>query len=216
MLELRGLGVNYGAVRALDDASLRVAKGGVVLLRGHHGAGKSSLLKAAIGAVACVGEVSVDGRIMHRRTPHTMAGKGVVLVPEGRNIFARLTTRENLLFGAVVTGGRLRLPGRSALDEVLSLFPELERRLDAPAYGLSGGQAQMLAFARGLMAKPAYLLLDEPTLGLASAMAAKVIGKIGELKRRRIGVLMVEQNHGVAEGVADEVLGMENSRIVSG
>ncbi len=209
MFEIRGLSVDYGAVRALRDASLRVSRGDVVLLRGHHGAGKSSLLKAIIGAVPCYGEVLIDGAPARHRTPHEMAGRGVVLVPEGRNIFARLLVRENLQFGAAVAGVE------SGLEEVLALFPELEPLLNLPAYHLSGGQAQMLAFARGLMAKPAWLLLDEPTLGLATGPAARVVGKISQLKSLRIGVLMVEQNHGIAEEIADNVLEMENSRIIS-
>ena len=208
VLEVHGLSVDYGAVHALRGANVSVPKGGVVLLRGHHGAGKSSLLKGIIGAVPTRGEVRIDGVPVRHRTPHEMADKGVVLVPEGRNIFARLSARENLQFGAAVAGVK------SGFDEVVALFPELEPLLDLPAYGLSGGQAQMLAFARGLMARPAYLLLDEPTLGLAAGPAATVVTKINQLKTRRIGVLMVEQNHGIAEEIADNVLEMENSRII--
>ncbi len=215
MLEVHGLNVTYGAVRALQNASVGVAKGGIVLLRGHHGAGKSSLLKAVIGAVQSRGVVRLDGLPVRNRTPHRMANKGVVLVPEGRNLFARLSTRENLQFGAAVTHARLGFgPGsESGLDEALSLFPELKPLLDLPAYALSGGQAQMLAFARGLMANPGYLLLDEPTLGLAADPAARVVGQIHQLKTRGIGVLMVEQNHGIAEEIADNILEIENGKI---
>ncbi len=210
MLEAANLSVNYGAVRALQNAGVSVPKGGAVLLRGHHGAGKSSLLKAIIGAVHSDGEVRIDGLLQprHKRKPHQMASNGVVLVPEGRNIFARLSTRDNLEFGAAVAGVK------SGLDEVVAVFPELERLLELPAYALSGGQAQMLAFARGLMANPGYLLLDEPTLGLAAGPAARVVRQISQLKARRIGVLMVEQNHGIAEEIADTVLDIKNGRIV--
>ena len=210
MLEAVNLSVNYGAVRALQNAGVSVPKGGAVLLRGHHGAGKSSLLKAIIGAVQSDGEVRIDGLLQPRRKrrPHQMANNGVVLVPEGRNIFARLSTRDNLEFGAAVAGVK------SGIDEVVAVFPELERLLELPAYTLSGGQAQMLAFARGLMANPGYLLLDEPTLGLAAGPAARVVRQISQLKARRIGVLMVEQNHGIAEEIADTVLDIKNGRIV--
>ena len=210
MLEAANLSVNYGAVRALQNAGVSVPKGGAVLLRGHHGAGKSSLLKAIIGAVQSDGEVRIDGLLQPRRKrkPHQMANNGVVLVPEGRNIFARLSTRDNLEFGAAVAGVK------SGLDEVVAVFPELERLLELPAYALSGGQAQMLAFARGLMANPGYLLLDEPTLGLADGPAVRVVRQISRLKARRIGVLMVEQNHGIAEEIADTVLDIKNGKIV--
>ncbi len=197
----------YGAVRAIQDANIGVARGEVVLLRGHHGAGKSTLLKAIVGALDAHGEVRIDGLPSGRRKPHQMVGKGVVLVPEGGHLFARLSTRENLEFGAAVARTECDLAA------ALAVFPELQRLLDLPAYSLSGGQAQMLAFARGLMANPDYLLLDEPTLGLAADPAARVVRQISQLKTRRIGVLMVAQDHGIAEQIADQVLEIENGRI---
>lgn len=207
MLELEDISVRYGSVHAVNRASISVEPGGLAILDGHHGAGKSSLLKAIVGAVQSDGKLILDGVVEDRRTPAMMLRRGVVLVPEGRHLFASLTTRENLEFGSAVSG----VSGQ--LDRVMALFPELVSLLDSPAYSLSGGQTQMLAFGRGVMASPRYLLLDEPILGLSSGPSERVWEGIASLRREGVGVI-VSGHHNVPGYInSDQIFSMVNGQL---
>ncbi|MHA1568893.1 MAG: ABC transporter ATP-binding protein, partial [Alphaproteobacteria bacterium] len=166
MLEVRGLVVNYGKIRAVRGISLDVAEGEIVALIGANGAGKSSTMNAVCGIVkSAAGEARFRGERITGLASHTIVRRGIVQVPEGRQIFAGLTIEENLRVGAYAAGDRGAI--RREMDAVLELFPMLKLRLGDRASNLSGGQLQMLALARGMMARPSLLMLDEPSLGLA-------------------------------------------------
>ena len=208
MLEINQLSVRYHAITAVDGVNLALSTGELAVIDGHHGAGKSSLLKAIIGAVASIGEVSYRGRILRRRTPASMLREGIVLVPEGRNLFATMTTRENLEFGASVAGRK------ADLDRALYLFPELADSLSVPACSLSGGQAQMLSFARGLMSEPEFMLLDEPLLGLAQSPADCVWRTICTLRDQGVGVLMTGQHNVPDPTMTNQFIELKNGQIL--
>ena len=197
MLKLDQITVQYGALMALNSVSLVIAEGTISVIEGHHGAGKSSLLKAVIGAVPSKGKVWLDQRLITRRTPARLLQAGVVLVPEGRQLFGRLSTRENLQFGLHVAGGR------GSIDTALEYFPQLSPLLDKPAYVLSGGQAQMLAIARAMLAKPRYLLADEPLMGLSDGPREQVWQVLVDLRSRGVGVLVTGE-HLVSTGTVIE------------
>lgn len=167
MLKLDQITVRYGALTALNAVSLVITEGTISVIDGHHGAGKSSLLKAIIGAVPSKGNVWLDQCLINQRSPAYLLQAGVVLVPEGRQLFGRLSTRENLQFGLYVAGGS------GSIEAALEYFPQLLPLLDKPAYVLSGGQAQMLAMARAMLANPRYLLADEPLMGLSEAPGSR-------------------------------------------
>ena len=207
MLEIKDLSVNYAALRAVNSANLKIEKGKILALEGHHGAGKTSLLKAIVGAVGSVGEVSVDGLTLMNRNAASMLALGVVFVPEGRHLFASLSSRDNLKFGAAVCGVA------ENFDRVLALFPELIPMLDKPAFALSGGQAQMLAFARGLMASPDYLLLDEPLMGLATSSAKRICSVALKLRAEGIGILITGQHTISKQNIATDYIIIENGVI---
>jgi branched-chain amino acid transport system ATP-binding protein len=184
MLKLDQITVQYGALVALNTVDLCIDEGTINVIEGHHGAGKSSLLKAIIGAVPSKGKVWLDQHPMHRRTPARLLQAGVVLVPEGRQLFGRLSTRENLQFGLHVAG----VAGN--IETALEYFPQLSPLLDKPAYVLSGGQAQMLAIARAMLANPRYLLADEPLMGLSAGPKEQVWQVLIDLQRKGVGVLV--------------------------
>ncbi|MDP6967722.1 MAG: ATP-binding cassette domain-containing protein [Gammaproteobacteria bacterium] len=196
MLRLEQLSVQYGVLKAVNKVSLSIAPATINVIEGHHGAGKSSLLQAIIGAVPAQGKVWLDQRLLNnRRSPAQLLRMGVVLVPEGRQVFARLSTRENLQFGLHVSGQK------GSISEVLEYFPELAPLLDQPAYVLSGGQAQMLAMARALLSKPSYLLADEPWLGLSYGPRDRVWQVLTDLCSKGVGIL-VSGEHKVPTGAA--------------
>ena len=184
MLKLDQITVQYGALVALNAVDLCIAEGTINVIEGHHGAGKSSLLKAIIGAVPSKGKVWLDQHPMHRRTPARLLQLGVVLVPEGRQLFGRLSTRENLQFGLHVAG----VMGN--IETALEYFPQLSPLLDKPAYVLSGGQAQMLAIARAMLTNPRYLLVDEPLMGLSDGPKEQVWQVLIDLQKKGVGVLV--------------------------
>ena len=213
MLEIRDLRVNYGRIRALQGVSLDVAEGEIVALIGANGAGKSSTMNAISGvARAASGEIRLDGESLVGLPSHRVIGRGVVQVPEGRLIFAGLTIEENLRLAAAAAHDRRR--ETAEIERVLDLFPMLKGRLKDRGSGLSGGQAQMLALARGLVAAPRLLLLDEPSLGLAPLAAREVFDLIPRLRDGGITILLVEQNVRRALAVADRGYVLEGGRIV--
>lgn len=213
MLEVRGLEVSYGKILAVQGLSLDVSEGEIVSLIGANGAGKSSTLKAICGIEkASAGEVRFMGETITGLPSHKIIQRGIVQVPEGRMIFAGLTIRENLLLGAYTTRDRKNL--RDEMRRLLDAFPVLKDLVDHRGAHLSGGQAQMLALARGLMAGPKFLMLDEPSLGLAPLAVQEVFVMIQGLRERGITILLVEQNVRQALAIADRGYVMESGKII--
>ncbi len=211
MLELRALSAGYGHTEVLREVSLHVAPGEVVALVGANGAGKSTLVKAVSGLLRPTGgAVLFDGVPVHALPVADRVRRGIVHVPEGRQVFAGLTARENPRLGAYLdpSGAGARMAGACAA------FPDVAARLDAAAGTFSGGQQQMLAIARGLMAQPRILLLDEPSLGLSPLLVADVFRLVAALRTRGIAVLLAEQNARAALAIADRGVVIENGRVV--
>ncbi|HVZ43773.1 MAG TPA: ABC transporter ATP-binding protein [Ramlibacter sp.] len=212
ILEVRGLNVDYGPVRALHEASLRVEAGRIATVIGPNGAGKSTLLNAVMGVLPSTGDVRFAGRTergaIEQRVMH-----GMCLVPEKRELFASMTVEDNLLLGGYV---RIDLRGRGAEDtkaQVLRLFPRLEERRTQLAGTLSGGERQMLAIGRALMARPRLLMLDEPSLGLAPLIVREIFHIVSALRASGVAILLVEQNARAALQVADYGYVLESGRI---
>jgi|TARA_B110000967_G_scaffold183526_1_gene202264 branched-chain amino acid transport system ATP-binding protein len=210
MLKLEQITVQYGALMALNAVGLCIAEGTISVIEGHHGAGKSSLLKAIIGAVPSKGKVWLDQHLITRRTPARLLQAGVVLVPEGRQLFGRLSTRENLQFGLHVAGNR------GSIETALEYFPQLLPLLDKPAYVLSGGQAQMLAIARAMLAKPRYLLADEPLMGLSDGPREQVWQVLVDLRNRGVGVLVTGEHMVLTGTVIEQHKIISNGNLESG
>jgi branched-chain amino acid transport system ATP-binding protein len=211
-LEIRDVSVAYGVVRALDGVSLSVAEGEIVALVGSNCAGKSTLMNAIMGVVRpSRGTIAFAGSPLGGLAVEAVVRRGVVLVPEGRGILGTLTVRENLRLGAYQ-----RRDARIAadLDQVAARFPVLRERLGQKAGSLSGGEQQMLAIARALMARPRLLLLDEPSLGLAPVVIASIFDMIAALARDGVTVLLVEQNAAEALRLADRAYVLETGRVV--
>jgi branched-chain amino acid transport system ATP-binding protein len=216
VLEVRDVHVAYGPVTALRGVSLVVLRGEIVCLLGANGAGKSTTLRTASGLLQPLrGEILLDGRPIHRLTPEAIARLGISHVPEGRRVFPGLTVRENLVLGASNRRGVTRAELEEDLGRVYGIFPDLERLKQALGWTLSGGQQQMLAIGRGLMARPQVLLMDEPSLGLAPILVQQVFAVIREINAR-LGttVLLVEQNASMALAVSTRGYVMETGRIV--
>ena len=214
MLSVAGLGVTYGGLHALADVSLEVAEGEFVTIVGPNGAGKTTLLKAVSGAVgAATGRITYQGRELGRLRAHERAGLGIAHVPEGRRVFPSLTVMENLELGSyrrAARGGRAE-----ALATVLELFPILQARRTQLAGSLSGGEQQMLALGRGLMARPDLLLLDEPSQGLGPRIVEQIFETIDRIRRqRRLTILLVEQRVVEALELCDRGYVLETGRVV--
>jgi branched-chain amino acid transport system ATP-binding protein len=213
MLELDGLRVAYGAVAVLHDVSLAVEAGEIVALIGANGAGKSTTLKAISGLLRPqAGAVRFEGRDLGGQPPETIARLGIAHVPEGRRIFPGLTVGENLLVGAAARRAAAG-PIEADLEAVYRLFPRLAERRGQRGWSLSGGEQQMLALGRGLMARPRLLLLDEPSLGLAPRLVREMFDTIQAINAAGTTVLLVEQNAYLALRIARRGYVMENGRI---
>ena len=213
LLTVTQIHVNYGAVRALEDVSLRVNEGEVVAVIGSNGAGKTTLMKAIAGLLRVRrGTISFHGQEISNLEAYAVVRRGLSLVPEGRQLFGHLTVHENLLLGAYSRrGGTLD----EDLDRYWTLFPQLRARQRQLAGTLSGGEQQMLALARGLMSRPRLLLMDEPSLGLAPLLVREIFDVIKNLKRQGITTLIVEQMARRALQVADRAYVLEHGKIVS-
>ena len=198
MLEIKNLTVNYGAITALRGISLEVKQGDIVTLIGANGAGKTTTLRAISGLLkAQGGEVLYQGRNIANLPPHQIVKLGISHVPEGRMVFANLTVAENLMMGAYLQPNRKE--NHAQQEYVFGIFPRLQERQTQMAGTLSGGEQQMLAIGRALMGRPKFLMLDEPSLGIAPLLVKTIFEKIVEINRRDgISILLVEQNANLA------------------
>jgi len=203
----------YGDLQALFGVSIQVNAGEIVTLIGANGAGKTTLLRVISGMKrAAAGSVRFAGEDVSRIPAHNMVARGVSHVPEGRQVFPFMTVKENLSLGAYSSRARGRL--KQLLEEQLALFPRLAERLDQLAGTLSGGEQQMVAIARGLMAQPRLLLLDEPSLGLAPKIVEEVFEKIQDVRRSGITMLLVEQNVVSSLSISDRGYVVQNGAVV--
>ena len=215
MLRIRDVHAGYGATPILFGVSLEVREGEAVALLGRNGMGKTTLMKTAMGFLKpWRGAIEFDGRELSGLTPHAIARLGVGFVPENRRVFPGLTVRENLELGLSAVPRRSAALRQERLRIVFTHFPRLEERLHQAAKTLSGGEQQMLAIARVMMAGARIILMDEPTQGLAPALVRHIREMIGELKRAGVTVLLVEQNARMALGVCDRGYIMEKGAIV--
>lgn len=213
MLEFDHVSVGYGQLTVIHDVSFRVAEGEVVSLIGSNGAGKSTILRTIAGLLHPVkGEIRLRGAPIHRTAPYDIVQQRVAMVPEGRQLFGRLSVWDNLLLGAY----SLRSKGEISelLERALTLFPILKDRRDQRAETLSGGEQQQLAIARGLMSRPSLLMLDEPSLGIMPKLVAQIFETIHDIRKQGITVLLVEQNVFEALEVSDRAYVLQSGRIV--
>jgi branched-chain amino acid transport system ATP-binding protein len=212
MLELKDVRASYGSIEALKGVSLTVDKGSVVTLIGANGAGKSTTLMAISGLVPISsGRIELDGEPLAGLRPEAIVAKGVVQVPEGRRIFTRMSVQENLLMGAFLRDDAKAI--QDDLGRVFAFFPVLKERRTQLGGTLSGGEQQMLAIARGLMAKPRYLLLDEPSLGLAPTLVKTIFDILKAIHAAGVTLLLVEQNVHRALEVAHRGYVLETGRV---
>jgi branched-chain amino acid transport system ATP-binding protein len=214
LLRIAGLRVHYGVIEAVKGIDLTLGEGRITTLLGANGAGKSTTLLTISGLVkASAGSIHFDGMELHRLPPHRIVAHGIVQVPEGREILTTLSVKENLLLGAY-RRHRHKADITTDLENVLELFPRLKERLDGTAGNLSGGEQQMLAIARALMARPRLLLLDEPSMGLAPLLVQEIFKTLRELNQRGLTIFLVEQNVRQALKIADDAYILENGKTV--
>jgi branched-chain amino acid transport system ATP-binding protein len=211
LLSVRQLKVAYGGIHAVRGVDFEVGQGELVCLIGANGAGKSSSLKGLLGMVHATGAVAFDGADIAGLPTHAIAARGIALVPEGRGVFARLTVDENLDMGAFLR--KDKAAARADLARVHELFPRLAERRAQLAGTLSGGEQQMLAIGRALMARPRLLLLDEPSMGLAPLMVNKIYETIGAIAKEGVTILLVEQNANLALKISQRAYVMESGAI---
>lgn len=209
MLRVENLEYYYGRIHALKGVSFNVEQGHICTIIGSNGAGKSTLMNSIIGLLEPNGKIFVNEKEMKAGKPHTRMAEGVVLVPEGRRIFPNLTVYENLQMGGYMAKKR-----EEGIKRAYELFPILEERKNQRAGTLSGGEQQMLAIGRGLMANPKLLMLDEPSLGLAPLIVNSVMSTIKRINEQGITILLVEQNAKKALSIADEAFVLEQGKII--
>ena len=213
VLEVRQLSARYGRVEALHDISLSVADGEFVAVLGPNGAGKSTLMRAIMGLVANSGDVSFRGAALPRQSPDTCVARGVVLVPEGRGIFAPMTVAENLELGAYLLDDTGEFERRQA--RVFNLFPRMRERFGQIAGSLSGGEQQMLAVGRALMSDPKILLLDEPSLGLAPKVIDEILSTLALLNKEGLPIVLVEQKAPLALRLSSRAYLLSVGRLIA-
>ena len=212
LLELDAVEVAYGDLPALRGVSLAIEEGEILSVVGANGAGKTTMLRAISGLLRPrAGRIALDGARLDRMPTHLVVARGVVQVPEGRKIFPSLTVTENLELGSYVSGARAHR--RESMERVLGLFPRLAERRRQAAGTMSGGEQQMLAIGRALMARPRLLMLDEPSLGLAPLIVQEIFRIIGEINRLGTTVLLVEQNTRQALALSRRGYVLENGRV---
>ncbi|GGX19882.1 ABC transporter ATP-binding protein [Pigmentiphaga litoralis] len=214
LLTVSDLHVSYGKVEALHGADLVVPAGSIVTVIGPNGAGKTTMLSAIMGLLPSRGTVAIDGVVQPQPEIEKMVALGLNLVPEKRELFGEMTVEDNLLLGAFSRYRRGERDQAASMDEVFVLFPRLKDRRKQLAGTLSGGERQMLALGRALMAKPRLLLLDEPSLGLAPRIVKEIFHIINELKARGVAILLVEQNARAALQTADYAYVLETGKVV--
>jgi branched-chain amino acid transport system ATP-binding protein len=213
MLELKGVISGYGAIEALKGIDVRIEKGEIVTLIGANGAGKSTTLRSITGLVVpTAGEIIFEGKLLNGTPTHRITAMGISMVPEGRAIFANLTVLENLEMGAYLQPDKAKNAGE--LDRVYTLFPRLKERRKQLGGTLSGGEQQMLAIGRALMARPRLLLLDEPSLGLAPLLVHTIFGAIDAINKEGTTILLVEQNANAALKHSHRAYVLETGTIV--
>ncbi|NMG54631.1 ABC transporter ATP-binding protein [Aromatoleum aromaticum] len=213
VLEVRDLTVSYGKVEALSNANIKVGEGQIVTVIGPNGAGKTTMLSAIMGLLESRGKVDFDGTIEGVPVVERMVARGMNLVPEKRELFGEMTVEDNLVLGAFQRHRAGHRDHAQTMEEVYQLFPRLRERRSQLAGTLSGGERQMLAVGRALMAKPKLLMLDEPSLGLAPLIVREIFRIISELRRRGVSILLVEQNARAALQVADYAYVLETGEI---
>ena len=214
MLELRDVKVNYGAAPALWGVSLTVQTGELVCVVGPNGAGKSTLINAIAGVhKASAGDMTFHGQDIAQLPSHRFCEAGIAIVPEGRRLFTGMSVLENLELGSYIASAKTHR--KTTLEQVVTLFPALKEKLPQPAGSLSGGQQQMVAIGRALMARPKLLLLDEPSLGLSPLIVQEMFKAIRNINAQGTSVLLVEQNVVMAMQLAKRAYVMEEGRIVA-
>lgn len=212
MMEVRGLVSHYGRIQALSGIDLKIEKGELVALVGANGAGKTTLLRAISGVQPMSGgAIWFEGSDMTRKSPADRVAMGIAQVPEGRQVFGPLAVEDNLQLGGLTRSGAERAEG---IERVYALFPVLKERRRQAAGTLSGGQQQMLAIGRALMARPRLLLLDEPSMGLAPVLVAEIFRVIRDLKTAGTTIFLVEQNASAALAICDRGYVIETGRVV--
>ena len=215
LLELKNISSAYGSVEALRGVTLHVDAGEVVTLLGANGAGKSTTLRTISGLIQpTTGEIRFEGHRIDTMSPEQIVRLGISHVPEGRRIFPGLTVRENIMLGATSRGTLSRKVMADDVEKMFAIFPDIKRFENSLGWTLSGGQQQMLAVARGLMAMPKLLLLDEPSLGLAPVIVQQLFATIREIHALGTTILLVEQNAHAALGHSDRAYVLETGRIV--
>ena len=213
MLKINQLNVSYHAIHALKGVSLMIEQGEIVAIIGANGAGKTTTLNAISGILQPEsGQMSLDGQDLMKMRPSEIVESGIVQVPEGRKIFARMTVKENLEMGAYSLKNKAQMDAN--MHRVFEIFPRLQERQRQPGGTLSGGEQQMLAMGRGLMAAPRILLLDEPSMGLAPILVDQIFEVIQEINQQGVSILLVEQNANMALSIADRAYLFETGRVV--